>query len=200
LLLGLTGGIATGKSTVSAMFRQRGAKIVDADQIAHEVVEPDTKGSLLIRQQFGSDMFTADGRLDRKKLGRHVFQHPSERKKLEQILHPLIRQEMKEQTCLFLEIDPKAIVILDVPLLFESHLTTWVEKVIVVYVPEHVQLTRLINRDHFAEAEAKQRIQAQMSIEEKKRRADFVIDNQGSYQNTERQVNQLWNFLISKNG
>lgn len=200
MLLGLTGGIATGKSTVSAMLRQRGAKIVDADQIAHEVVEPDTKGSFLIRQQFGSDMFTADGRLDRKKLGRHVFQQPSERKKLEQILHPLIRQEMKEQTRLFLESDPKAIVVWDVPLLFESHLTTWVEKVIVVYVPEHVQLARLMNRDHFAVDEAKQRIQAQMSIEEKRRRADFVIDNQGSYQNTERQVNQLWNFLISKNG
>lgn len=200
MLLGLTGGIATGKSTVSAMLRQRGAKIVDADQIAHEVVEPDTKGSLLIRQHFGSDMFTADGRLDRKKLGRHVFQQPSERKKLEQILHPLIRQEMKEQTRLWLERDPRAIVVWDVPLLFESHLTTWVEKVIVVYVPEHIQLTRLISRDHFAVAEAKQRIQAQMSIEEKKRRADFVIDNQGSYQNTERQVNQLWNFLMSKNG
>lgn len=200
MLIGLTGGIATGKSTVSAMLKKRGAKIIDADQIAREVVEPGTIGAQKVAERFGQAVFHKNGELNRKQLAALIFSDEQARKDLNHILHPLIRQEMKERTKRIQKHDSRAIIIWDVPLLYESQLTDQVDRVIVVYIPEFLQIQRLINRNHLTYEEAMQRIRSQMPIEEKKLRADFVIDNSGSYEKTERQVDQLWNCLISKNG
>ncbi|SHE75691.1 dephospho-CoA kinase [Seinonella peptonophila] len=200
MVVGLTGGIATGKTTVSNLFKQYGAYIVDADLIAREVVEPGRPGNQRVQEQFGKAFFFDDGSLNRKAMGQKIFQDQILRKKLEQILHPLIRAEMKRQTAQYQKKDQHGLIIWDVPLLFESSLTHLVEKVIVVYVPREVQLFRLMERDQLSREEAERRIDAQLSIETKRMRADFVIDNQGSYQNTERQVEQLWKSLSLRNG
>lgn len=195
MLLGLTGGIATGKSTVSLMFAKCGAQIIDADVIARLVVEPGSTGAAQVASRFGSHLFDEQGVLDRQKLGELIFQDASRRAELNQILHPLIRQEMREQTAVIQQNDPDAIVIWDVPLLYEGKLTNQVEKVIVVYIPEFLQIERLMKRNQLTLAQAKQRIQSQLSIEQKKSLADYLIDNSGSYEHTERQVIQLWNYL-----
>lgn len=195
MLIGLTGGIATGKSTVSKMFAKCGAKIVDADQIARQVVEPGTLGAKKIRAKFGSQVFDSSGRLKRKKLAELIFQDEIARQELNQLLHPLIRQEMRDQTEKIQKECPDALIIWDVPLLYEGKLTNQVEKVIVVYIPEDLQIRRLMQRNQLTLEEATRRIQTQMSIETKKSLADYLIDNSGSYEETERQVYQLWNCL-----
>ena len=200
MLIGLTGGIATGKSTVSKMFRDRGAKIVDADQIAREVVEPGTIGVKRVAERFGQEFLNEKGEIDRKKLAALVFQDEQARKDLNSLLHPLIRQRMREDTERIFRLNPKAVVIWDVPLLFESQLTDQVDQVIVVYIPESLQIHRLMSRNQLTKEEAIRRIQSQWPIEKKKSLADYVIDNQGSLEKTERQVDQLWNYLVSKNG
>ncbi|RAL26821.1 dephospho-CoA kinase [Thermoflavimicrobium daqui] len=198
--VGLTGGIATGKSTVSSMFEDHGAVIIDADQIAREVVEPGSKGAQKVEEEFGEQVFFSDGSLNRAALGEIIFRNQSLRRKLNQILHPLIMDEMELRTQRILKENKHKIVFWDVPLLIEENLTNFVEKVIVVYIPEPVQLKRLMKRNDLTEEEARRRINAQMSIEEKKRYADFLIDNSGTLENTERQVDQIWNCLKLKNG
>lgn len=198
--VGLTGGIATGKSTVSRMLRSRGAAIVDADQTAREVVEPHTPGWRRIRERFGDQVFRPDGRLDRPALREVVFRDPWARKDLNEILHPLIRERMAEKADLLEKEQPERIIVFDIPLLYESGLTHWVEKVIVVYVPESVQIQRLMEREGIGEEEALRMIRAQMPIEEKRRLADCLVDNSGSLEETERQVDDLWRCLISKSG
>jgi dephospho-CoA kinase len=200
MLLGLTGSIATGKSTVANMLRRRGAVLIDADQVARKVVEPGSLGLNKIIENFGSEMVTAEGRLDRAKLGELVFNDEEARERLNALLHPLIIEEMKQLTGQSLKKEPHSIVIWDVPLLIEENLTQFVEKVIVVYVPEAIQLQRLMKRNALSEEEARERIAAQLSIEEKKRVADFVIDNSDSLEMTERQVDQLWNYLTLRSG
>ncbi|TCS96724.1 dephospho-CoA kinase [Hazenella coriacea] len=200
MILGLTGGIATGKSTVSAMFRQQGAILIDADQIARDVVEPGSIGLERVRQHFGDQVIDSQGRMDRTQVGQIIFSSTKAREELNQILHPLIIAEMNSRTEQAIDQNAEAIIIWDVPLLIEQGLTHYVEKVIVVYVPEVVQLERLIKRDQLTEEEALQRMKAQLSIEEKRKFADFVIDNRGPLEVTERQVKQLWNFLTLKNG
>lgn len=198
--VGLTGGIATGKSTVSEMLRRRGARLVDADRIAREVVKPGQKGNEQVWRRFGEQVFHPDGSLDRKALGAIVFRDKSARQDLNRILHPLIMQRMREEKDHWEKIDPCQVVIMDIPLLIEENLTSLVDQVIVVYVTESIQLKRLMNRDQIDETEAKQKIAAQMPIEMKKTFADIVIDNSGSLTNTERQVDELWGKLISENG
>ncbi|MDQ0416766.1 dephospho-CoA kinase [Croceifilum oryzae] len=200
MVIGLTGGIATGKSTVSKMFQKHGAKIIDADQIARLVVEPETEGLQQVIAAFGVEVIDSQGQLNRKALGDIIFHDPNARQQLNAILHPLIRAEMKRQTAEFQKEDPEAVIIWDVPLLFESGLTQLVEKVIVVYIPEALQTVRLMERDQLTELEAKARLHVQLSIEEKKKMADFVIDNSHLVFHTERQVDQLWNYLALKNG
>jgi dephospho-CoA kinase len=200
MLLGLTGSIATGKSTVAMMFRERGAVLVDADRVAREVVEPGREGLRRVVEHFGQEMLDENGCLNRSKLGELIFRDHKAREKLNSLLHPLIMREMKEMTRRVWERDPRAIVIWDVPLLIEENLTQFVEQVIVVYVPEPVQLKRLMERNHLTESEAMARIRSQLSIEEKKKVADYLIDNSGSLEETESQVDRLWNYLTSKNG
>lgn len=200
LLVGLTGSIATGKSTVSEMFRRKGAEIIDADHIAREVVEPGTEGLARIVREFGHGMLDEEGKLNRERLGARIFQNPAEREKLNRLLHPLIVDCMRAKTEKIKKEKDPDLLIWDVPLLIEGNLTQWVEAVILVYTPKEIQLERLMKRNALSKEEAEKRILAQMDIEEKKKYADYMIDNRGTLSETERQVDQLWKQLISKSG
>jgi dephospho-CoA kinase len=186
--IGLTGGIACGKSTVAAMLAARGAILVDADAIAREVVEPGSPALDEIAARFGQDVINEDGSLHRKRLGEIVFADREAKRDLEQILHPRIRQimmgRMRENESLY----PDKLVVVDVPLLYESKLESRFSEVMVVYLPRESQLTRLIQRDGLTTEQAERRLSAQLPIDEKKARADYVIDNQGSLSATEEQV------------
>jgi dephospho-CoA kinase len=186
--IGLTGGIACGKSTVAAMLVARGAILVDADAIAREVVEPGSPALGEIAARFGQDVINDDGSLHRKRLGEIVFADPSAKRDLEQILHPRIRQLMMGRMRKNESLYPDKLVVVDVPLLYESQLESWFSKVMVVYVPREIQLSRLIGRDNLTTEQAERRLNAQLPIDEKKARADYVIDNQGSLSATELQV------------
>lgn len=189
---GLTGGIASGKSTVSRLLADRGAIIIDADQIAREVVLPGTPLLTKVAETFGEQILKADGSLNRKQLGSIVFADEDKRKQLEGLLHPAIRKLMKERMAEYEATKPDKLVVVDIPLLYESDLGFMFEEVIVVYVPPHIQMERLMQRDGLSEEQAAQRVNAQMSIERKKEIADVVIDNSGSLEETIRQVEQYW--------
>ena len=186
--IGLTGGIATGKSSVSAYLASKGALLIDADVIAREVMLPGHPVLAAAVQRFGQAILNEDGTLDRKKLGNIVFQHPEERKALEAITHPAIRKEMRERAAAYELKHPDKLVVSDIPLLYESGLDEGFSEVMVVYVPRAVQLERLMNRDQMTKADAEARIAAQMDIERKRERADIVIDNSGSWSQTEKQL------------
>ncbi|KKO52877.1 dephospho-CoA kinase [Paenibacillus sp. DMB20] len=190
--IGLTGGIATGKSTVSSMLVRKGALLVDADVIAREVMLPGHPVLAEVAAHFGQDILQTDGQLDRKKLGEIVFNDPKERLALNGITHPAIRREIRRQMEAYEKSNPEQLVVVDIPLLYESELQSLFHKVMVVYVPRKTQLQRLMERDRLTEEQAKARLDSQMDIEQKKRMADYVIDNSGSMAETERQLDELW--------
>lgn len=186
LILGVTGGIATGKSTVVSIFRSLNFPIVDADVIAREIVEVGESALEKIVAVFGSEVIKTDGSLDRKQLGKIIFSDDEKRKKLNKILSPFLKKAILTQIA-----DKKnqaPMVIVDIPLLFEGGYDKYVDKVAVVYVSETTQLARLMKRDHLTQGEAQQRINSQMSIEKKKQKADIVFDNQKSIRETEKIV------------
>ncbi|MGZ9583210.1 dephospho-CoA kinase [Paenibacillus marinisediminis] len=189
--LGLTGGIASGKSTVSAMFVSEGALLIDADQIAREIVLPGSPALTLIAERFGEDMLLQDGSLNRKRLGEVVFRDEQERKALEQITHPAIRKRMLALMDQYAVEQPDKLVIADIPLLYESGMEGMFDAVIVVYVPRAVQLKRLMERDGLTVEQAEQRLHAQMDIEDKRTKADYVIQNETDVEITRQQVQQL---------
>lgn len=198
MLIGLTGGIATGKSTVANMIQSLGIPVVDADQVARDVVEPGQPAWQKIKEQFGEGVFQPDGRLNRPKLAEIIFNDEKERERLNNIMHPQIRQEMERRTKEALR--EHEVVVLDIPLLFESGRHYTVDKVLVVYVPEQIQLERLMERDQIDEAYARQKIASQMSIEEKKKRADAYIDNSGTREETKQQLLAIlkqWGIKVS---
>ncbi|MBA2943954.1 dephospho-CoA kinase [Paenibacillus sp. CGMCC 1.16610] len=190
--IGLTGGIACGKSTVSAMLVSRGALLVDADQIARDVVQPGSPVLEQVAAHFGQAVIQEDGSLHRKKLGEIVFGNTDARKQLEHILHPPIRKMIREQMEAYEKQFPDKLVVVDIPLLFESDLSFMFEEVLVVYVPPHIQVERLMRRDNLTESAANNRINAQMSIEEKRKLADIVIDNSGTWEDTLSSVERFW--------
>ena len=190
MILGLTGGIATGKSTVTGMLRERGIPVIDADQIAREVVEPGKPAYEAIVRHFGRDILLEDGQIDRKGLGEIVFSDESERQKLNAIVHPEVRRVMREEAEAA-EANGADIVFMDIPLLFESKLQHMVEKIVVVYAPCDMQLARMMERDELEEEQAQKRLRAQFPIDQKKLEADFLIDNSFSREETERQVEAL---------
>ncbi|ALS20891.1 MULTISPECIES: dephospho-CoA kinase [Paenibacillus] len=190
--IGLTGGIACGKSTVASMLVRRGALLIDADRIAREVVEPGTPALTQVIERFGADLLLEDGSLDRKKLGERVFGNTAALKDLEALLHPPIRAAMRERMEAYETQHPDKLVVVDVPLLYESHLQAMYSEVMVVYVPRHVQMERLMKRDGLTEEQANKRLDAQMPIEKKKELADIVIDNSGTIEETEQQIEQFW--------
>lgn len=198
MVIGLTGGIATGKSTVSNMFRKLQIPVVDADVIARLVVEPGKEAYEEIVKQFGENILTEEKAIDRKKLGAIVFKDEEKRMMLNRIVHPAIRKEMKRQVNEYKKEGHKTIV-MDIPLLFESKLEHMVDKIIVIYTTKETQLKRLMERDKMSKEEALQRINAQLPIDEKKKLADAVIHNEGSIEETKEQLLQLlkkWDILF----
>nr|WP_198409762.1 dephospho-CoA kinase [Limnochorda pilosa] len=192
-VLGVTGGVATGKSLVARFLEELGAAVVDADQLAREVVEPGEPALEEIRQVFGPGVLTPEGRLDRKALARRVFSDEGARRRLEAIIHPRVRRRMEEAVARLREAGAPLIV-LEIPLLFEGGepVRRLVDRVLVVTAPEAVQLERLRQRNGLTEAEARARMAAQMPLEEKVRRADYVVDNGGTPEETRRQVQRVW--------
>lgn len=190
LIIGLTGGIASGKSTVSSMFNDFNIPVIDADQIARDVVRPGEEAYEKIIAQFGSNILRPDRTLDRKKLGSIVFADNKRRQQLNNIVHPAIRQKMLQQRDEYVR-DGKSSVVLDIPLLFESKLMHYVDKIIVVYVDENIQLKRLIDRDKLTDQEAKQRINSQLPLKEKVEQADATIDNNGTIKQTAAQLKEI---------
>jgi dephospho-CoA kinase len=188
--IGLTGGIASGKSTVSKWLIDHGYPVIDADEISRQVVEPGEPALEQIAAQFGSQMIRPTGELDRRKLGTLVFQNSEKRALLDSLLHPLIRRQMLE-TLDRLERGGARVVFLDIPLLFENGLDAWADKTIVVSVTEDNQLKRLMARNSLTADQARARIASQMPLSEKVNRADAVIDNNGSIEDTEAQLNAL---------
>ncbi|CAM3138297.1 dephospho-CoA kinase [Sporolactobacillus spathodeae] len=188
--IGLTGGIASGKSTVATWLKEMGFPLIDADQIARDVVRPGEEGLVRLVARFGRGVLHADGSLDRGKLGRLVFADQEKRKELNALLHPLIRRRMRE-TLDALQAQGLPVVFLDIPLLFESGLEDWTDRSIVVYVPQPIQLKRLMERNQLGEEEAMARIRAQMPLAEKRKMATAVIDNSGPQVQTHEQLRDL---------
>jgi len=187
-LVGLTGGIATGKSTVSSAFREYGVAVLDADVIARKVVEPGRPAWKKIKKEFGDEVFLPNGTLNRQRLGEIIFANQEKRRILNKITHPQVYKEMFLQ-CLALFLKGHRYAVLDLPLLYESgYMVPFVNKIVVVKCRPEQQLQRLMDRNLFTAQEALSRINAQMSLEEKCRRADFVIDNSRSVEDTETQV------------
>lgn len=197
-LIGLTGGIASGKSTVSSMLSQLGACIVDADKLSHEIIRPQKPAWQEIVNRFGQDILGADGQIDRKRLGKLVFADSHARSELEKITHPRIQEEAEEaiKTAAARGYD---IVVLDAPLLIEAGWHTAVDAVWVVFVDEQTQLSRLMARDESDRAAALARIHAQLVLREKLKFADVVIDNSTSIENTQAQVIQAWQAIKAVN-
>jgi len=189
-LIGLTGGAGSGKSTVSEMFRELGAAVVDADAATHALYEPGSLGFDLIEGEFGPE-YVRDGRIDRARLGELVFNDSDARQRLNAIVHPLVREWMAARTAEAL-IHGATVVVQDVPLLFESGLDHLYADVVLVYVPEHVQLQRLVEGRGLSEERARAMIAAQMPIDEKRQRAKHVVDNSGSRDETREQVERIW--------
>lgn len=187
IVIGLTGGIASGKSTVAAMLRDFHIPIIDADIIAREVVEPGKEAYKGIIDAFGQEVLQTNGEIDRQKLGSIVFHNEEKRLLLNRIVHPAIRMEMNRQKDMYIEQGEKAIV-LDIPLLFESKLTSLVHKVLLVYVDEEVQLHRLMQRNYLTAEEARARIVSQMPLRKKITLADEVINNNGTIEHTKTQL------------
>ncbi|MBF1682914.1 MAG: dephospho-CoA kinase [Selenomonas artemidis] len=191
-VIGLTGGIACGKSTVSEALRREGAAIVDADAIAHELSRPGGAVYDFYVREFGGDILAADGTLDRGAIARRVFADPHVRDRVNARVHPLIRAAATDKIA-DLRAEGHAAVVLDVPLLFEAGWHRMTDESWVVSVPEDVQLARLMARDTaMSEAEARARIAAQMPLAEKCALADVVIDNGGARTDTERRAAELW--------
>ncbi|UXC62884.1 dephospho-CoA kinase [Ligilactobacillus agilis] len=186
-ILGLTGGIASGKSTVSAYLAQNGALIIDADLIARQVVAKRSSGLKQIVAKFGEEILTASGELDRKKLGKLVFSNKELLKNLTDITGPLIRAEILRE----IEAAKKAqvkLVVLDIPLLFETGYQTLCDKVMVVTIPSKLQLERVMKRDNLSAAEAHKRIANQLPASKRNELADVLIDNSKSVAETYQQV------------
>ncbi|SER90245.1 dephospho-CoA kinase [Psychrobacillus sp. OK032] len=199
MIIGLTGSIASGKSTVSNMLKELGYPIVDADLVARVVVEKGTETLEMIKEAFGQEVIAEDGSLNRGKLGEIIFSSPSKRKRLNDIIHPAIRVEMLRQKGELLKKD-RPTIIMDIPLLFESKLQSYVEKILVVTVTEETQLERLMARNNFTLEEAKARIQSQLPLSIKEKEADAVIYNNGTLESTEQQLKKIlsdWNLLIA---
>jgi dephospho-CoA kinase len=197
LTIGLTGGIASGKSTVTEMIRGLGIPVIDADQVARDVVKAGEEAYEQIIKTFGQDILQENGEIDRAKLGAIVFYNEQERKKLNAIVHPAVRRRMLAEKEEYVQKGAKTIV-LDIPLLFESELTHLIDKIIVVYVDDDIQLERLMKRNGFSEEEALARIRSQMPLHEKVKKADAVINNNGTIEETKQQLLQIlkeWNAL-----
>jgi dephospho-CoA kinase len=201
-VIGLTGGIGTGKSTVSRLFAELGAEVVDADAIVHELQAPGTPLLAELVQAFGADILDAAGRLDRERLADRVFRDPAQRQRLNALVHPRVGVEMARR----IEAargGGAPLIVLDIPLLFETRprdrdaARAGFDATVLVYAPREVQIARTLARDGCSREEAQRRIEAQLPIDDKRALADHVIDNGGSLADTERQVRALFAALTA---
>lgn len=197
LVIGLTGGIASGKSTVAEMIKAKGYTVIDADVEARLAVEVNEPAYNEIVASFGEEILQVDGTIDRGKLGAIIFHDQEKRLKLNQIVHPDVRRRMNEKKEAALQ-NGEALIVLDIPLLFESKLTNMVEKILLVYVDEATQLARLMHRNDLTKEDALVRINSQMPLKEKRVLADEVINNNGTIAETKEQLEAIltkWHVL-----
>lgn len=192
--MGLTGGVATGKTSVARIFMELGARVVDADELARSSVEPGTETFKRILQEFGENILGSDGKLDRRKIRQIIFSDERKKKKLEEIIHPVIGKMLMDSIEREREKGTE-ILILDIPLLFENNMQIWIRPVILVYTDLATQKERLMERDGISEKEAEDMIKGQMPMEEKKKLADFIIDNNKDLNYTKNQVKIIWEEL-----
>jgi len=195
-LYGLTGGIASGKSTVSRMLRELGAHVLDADVLAREVVEPGTPGLAAVAARFPG-VLGPDGRLDRAKLGARVFGDATERAALNALIHPRVREAFLEKVQALAEQGVERI-IYDVPLLIEGGLQASMDGVVLVWVPRDLQKARLMTRDGLDEAAAEARLAAQLPLDDKRPYATWIVDNSGDLASTRAQVEQVWRAMLAR--
>jgi dephospho-CoA kinase len=178
MIIGLTGGIATGKSTVARLLRKSGLQVLSADELAHRVIEPAGPAYAEVLQEFGPEVLTADGKIDRKQLGRIVFTDPERRHKLESLIHPPVIAAIREASAEHRNNHPDQTLLIEVPLLFEAGMADDFDRVLVVSASPEVQRRRLRERDGLNDAEIGARIASQMPLAEQEARADFVICQQ----------------------
>ena len=196
LIVGLTGGIVSGKTTVAQIFKRLGAKIIDLDEIGREIVNPQQKAWKKIVQNFGVEILKDNQEINRKKLAKIVFSNQEKLNLLNQITHPVIIEVMKKQlNQISNQATRDVICLIDAPLLFEAHIEHMMDKIIVVYINEKEQMTRLLQREGLSKDDAIKRMRAQIPIEDKVHLADYVIDNSFSIEQTKEQVFQLWREL-----
>lgn len=193
-IIGLTGGIASGKSTVSGMLAQLGAYIINIDKIAHAVIMPNQPAWSDIVAHFGNEILLPDGRINREVLGEKIFKDKAERQCLERITHPRIEEQVHQYITQAKQAGER-VAVLDVPLLFEVGWGKMVDSIWVVYVDTKVQITRLIARNQLTHVQAMDRINAQMSLADKVKHADVVIDNNLDIEHTRKQVIMAWGKL-----
>jgi dephospho-CoA kinase len=196
LLVGLTGGIATGKSTVNAMLAGPSVRVVDADALAREVVEPGTPALAQIVAEFGKEVLQPDGRLDRARLGEIVFPDPGKRKRLEAITHPAIRRRFERIMADLEQAGFDGLLIWDAALLVESGGTKNMDRVVIVTTDPDTQLRRLVERDGCTEDAARARIGSQMPLAIKARYGDYIIDNSGTREQTDARVREVYRSLL----
>ena len=196
LKVGLTGGIASGKSTVSRIFASFGAKVLDADEVAREVLLPGQPAWTKLRRAFGQEFFHSDGTVKRKQLRKLVFADPEKRSQLNAIVHPEVMKEINRRSEILSSSVQTGVLLVDVPLLLEVGVANRFDKVVVVYVSKSVQINRLQQRDGISEEEAKQSLKAQMALSKKVEQADYVIDNSGTLDETQAQVQRVWQELL----
>jgi len=195
ILLGVTGGIASGKTVVSEILEELGAPLIDLDIIARQVVEPGTIALENIIDYFGKQVLHEDESLDRKKLSNIIFQDMEKRKKLESFTHPPIFEEFLKQVDEIAKKTPGAIIQVSIPLLIEENLQFMFDKIVVVYISKELQIERLVLRNGISRADASNMLNSQLPLDEKVGYADFVINNENSIEETGRQVEEMWQEL-----
>ncbi len=198
IVIGVTGSVGTGKSTVARLFGERGARVLDADRIVHELMEPGAPVWKRIRRKFGPDMITAGGRIDRKRLGERVFASPKRLKELNAIVHPAVRRRIQERLRQIRREDSSAVVVLDIPLLVEAGPAYRTDALVVASASASVAERRLKRRSGWSAAEFRRRRSFQLPLKLKERRADFVVNNGGSLRETRRQVSFIWKKIVKE--
>lgn len=190
LVLGLTGGIATGKSTADEFFKNKNIPIIDSDKIAHNIMNVGKPAWKKVKETFGTDYLNSDQSVNRKKLGKLVFNNEAELKKLNEITHPLIYQEIQEK--IKTEKDKNVpLVIVDAPILFETGGQNYCDKTVVITLPPKIQLERLMARNNLSKEDALSRINAQMPLEQKEKLATYVVDNAGTIEELDSKLEQV---------
>jgi dephospho-CoA kinase len=195
--VGLTGGIASGKSSVCGIFSRLGARVLDADVLAREAVRPGRPAWIKLRGIFGPEFFHPDGSLNRRSLRSLVFRDPEKRRQLNEIVHPEVMRTVREWLETMVEREPHAVLLVDIPLLVEVGAVKGFDRIVLVFVREEIQLARLMERDNVSLDEARKALEAQMPLREKLAFADYVVDNSGSLEETQVQVEAVWRELLS---